>query len=541
MTPRTLDRLGHGVALLALLVIGLRPSRVRLVDPTIAVIRAPGATMAEARAVAESLGGVRVFDGIGGELPTEARDLHIVGWGLDAGELRQVRDRAVVLHPWTLPDGVRSVAWSDGVRLGDPVEVRVTARVARRSILTLVAESGEADSVALPAGAITTAALRHVPRATGAARYILRVGPVADTFSVYVAPSRPASAILLASAPSREWSDLRDWLAAQGGAVTLRSDISRDRTRLDRANVPAAARSPLDRATLAQTALVITDGRTLARLGAAERRTLTAAVQSGLGLIVILDSAARDARLIGRGERAELVPWRTTPVADLEERQVRPRTHGLQISATPIMAEPALVTSERLGSSVLLDDGQGGALAMVATSGAGRVVGSVVTGAGRWIRGGEPEAFAAYWSALVRAAARPDPIEQRWEFGGGPIVVDAEVALGHRGPPLSASRAGDDTLRHAVDPLVPGRSLLHWWPRSAGWDAIDDVKVWVGGERSWGSWRAAERRRVTEEWIGAQRGIPAPGGAVPVRVPWPLWPFFLLFVAAVGWLWRVRA
>ena len=28
------------------------------------------------------------------------------------------------------------------------------------------------------------------------------------------------------------------------------------------------------------------------------------------------------------------------------------------------------------------------------------------------------------------------------------------------------------------------------------------------------------------------------GAAVPVRIPWPLWPFYLLFVAAAALLWR---
>ena len=54
--------------------------------------------------------------------------------------------------------------------------------------------------------------LRHTPRAAGSARYILRLGEEADTFSVIVAVPHPPATMLLASAPDRDWSDLRDWL-----------------------------------------------------------------------------------------------------------------------------------------------------------------------------------------------------------------------------------------------------------------------------------------------------------------------------------------
>ncbi|HTK55628.1 MAG TPA: hypothetical protein VL295_02310, partial [Gemmatimonadales bacterium] len=61
MTPRLVDRIALSVALLSLLVIGVRPASTRSVDSGAVVVRTPGATMAEARAVAESIG-ARVVD-----------------------------------------------------------------------------------------------------------------------------------------------------------------------------------------------------------------------------------------------------------------------------------------------------------------------------------------------------------------------------------------------------------------------------------------------------------------------------------------------
>jgi len=495
---RTLDRVALGAALLALVVIGLRPASMREVDPRTAVVRTPGASMGQARAVAESLGAAEVVDLDDGGRFGSATTLHLVGQGLGAAELRLVGDRSLVLHPTSLPDGIREARWPGAVTLGEPVEIRVNARAARLRQLVLLAESGAVDSAPLPAGAPSWVTLRHTPRAAGSARYILRLGDEADTFSVFVNAPRPPATILLASAPDRDWSDLRDWLARQGGSVVLRTAVSRDRSRLERVNAAGAPALTLDRPTLSHAALVVTDGRTLTHLSSSERGALRAAVSAGLGLIIELDDASRDQRLLSPSERAFFFPWRTHSIADLEERQVRPRARGVQLSATPITAEPVVIEPEQYGGDVLLDDGQGGALAASVTSGSGRIVGSVVTGSGRWTREGEAEAYGGYWNALVRSAARPDPLDQVWDAGSTPLLLDAEGRITLRGAGPSVWQVGGDTLTPAADPLVHGRVVARWWPRQPGWNGVNDQRVWVSGEGSWGTWRAADRRRLTE-------------------------------------------
>lgn len=534
-----IDRAVFGVAALALLVLGLRPSSERMVDPTSVVVRVPGATLAEARAVADSVGAGTTIDLVAGMPMGSARQLHIVGWGLDAGELRQAGTRTLVLHPRSLPDGVRTISWDPSVRLGEVLEVRASVRSSRRSVLVLLSEAGPVDSMAIAAGQLTEVVLRHAPRAAGSAQYALRLGAKTDTFSVPVTVSPPPSLIILASAPAREWSDLRDWIARQGGSVTFRTTVSRDRSRLDRVNLPDNGPWTFDRSTLERTSLVVTDGRTLARLSPVERAALRMAVRAGLGLVVVLDRDARDPRAVPAVDRAALLPWTTAAVGDLEERQLRPRVRGAPISPTPIAAEPVVIGRNVFGSTPLLDDGQDGALAMVATEGAGRIVGTVVTGAGRWLRGGEPEAFGSYWNTLVRAAARPDPTETRWEVGNGPLLVDAEVTPVHWGLSRVSVTLDGEPVGMAVDPLVPGRAVAHWWPRHPGWNDIESTKVWIGGRESWSAWQAAERRRVTELWIDQHRSVMNDRERVPVRSPWPLWPFYLVFVGATAWLWRI--
>ena len=175
---------------------------------------------------------------------------------------------------------------------------------------------------------------------------------------------------------------------------------------------------------------------------------------------------------------------------------------------------------------------------MAASSGRGRTVGTVVNGASRWLRGGEDEAFASYWHTLVDAAAREPEVEQSWELPHGPVIVDQEASIARSGPVGARWVAAGDTLMSAVDPLFPARRAASWWPRVAGWNDLDGIKLYVGGPASWRSWQGAERTRTTLRAIARRRGEATAGDRVPVRVPWPLLPFYILFVGAAAVLWR---
>lgn len=531
MNPRLLDRIALGVALASLLIIGVRPSSTRKVASGVAVLRTPGATLQEARAVAESLGGVRVVDLEAGERPGSEARLHLVGWGLDGNEIRRWGDRDLIFHQRQLPSGVRRANWPGSVAIGSTVEVEVEVAGPRGMQVVLQGEDGAADSAAIPTGGTLRVALRHTPRAAGSALYRLRSGAAVDSFSVLVvAPSLPPT-LILASAPSREWSDLRDWLARQGASVTFRTSVARGKTRIERLNSGARSDDPLSRRALTATGIVITDGRTLAALSRAERMALEGAVAEGLGVVVVLDDERRAAS-------GQLAPWRLTPVADLTERQVRPRADGRAISPTPVAASGSVMATGPFGSRTLLDDGQGGVLAMGGTLGRGRVVATVVTGAGRWLRGGEPAAFAAYWHRLAGAAARDDKTEVRWELPFGPVLVDRETPVARSGLGGEAWTMGDDSVPGAVDPLAPEWRRARWWPTSAGWNALGAGRVYVGGPSSWRAWQAAERSAETQRAIARHRGEAMPGDRVPLRTPWPLLPFYLLFIAAAAVLWR---
>ena len=533
MSPRLIDRIALGIALASLAVMGARPTSTRMVDSGVVVVRTPGATVAEAQAVAESLGGARVVDLEREDRPVDGARLHLVGWGLDAGELRRWGDRDLVLHERPLPPGVRLASWPGSVTLGEEVRVQVGAAGGAGRWVVLEGEDGKGDSLQTTGERVTPGVLRHRPRALGSARYVLRTPGSADTFSVLVAPPVLPSALILASAPSREWSDLRDWLGRQGGEVTLRASMARGRERTERINTTGRDDMPLDRRSLSGTGVVITDTRTLAALSGTERQALRSAVKEGLGLVVVLGNDTR------RGADP-LVPWRLSAVADLTERQVRPRSDGRRISPTPVSAVGSVMAGGPFGSAILLDDGQGGVLAMTASSGRGRVVGTVVNGAGRWLRGGEEEAFARYWHTLVGAAARETRLESRWALPSQPVIVDREVSVAQSGPGSDRWVAAGDTLVAAADPLLPGRRTASWWPRAQGWNDLNGIQVHVGGPASWRAWQAAERTAGTRRAIARRRGEAMPGDRVPVRAPWPLLPFYILFVAAAAVLWRRR-
>lgn len=528
MSARTFDRVALALTILSLAVIGIRPSMTRFVDPTVVVVRAPGAGAADARLVADSLHAGAVVEaserGAFGETGTE---LHVVGWGLDARELRRAAGRSIVLHPRPLPDGIREVSWSGPLLLGDMMTVQATVRERVGRYVVLSDDAGPVDSVRVPTNDPVSLTLRHAPTAVGTARYTLRLAERSDTFSVFIAPAGPPTTLILASAPSREWSDLRDWLAAQGGVVRMRTTMSRDRVATDLVNERNATLR-LTAAELARTDLVVTDGRTLGSLPASERAALRTAISGGLGLLLLHDRAAREDRSL---------PWRSASAGDIDTRDVRPRVDGVRPSETPVYAE-AFVLAPDPRATMILDDGQGGILASTIRQGRGRMTATMVNGAGRWLRGGEPAAYAAYWSALFRPTARADARTERWDAGRGPVMVDNEVELVRWGGGEGSALVGTDSVRFSADPLIAGRSVAKWWPLIPGMTALDRTTLWVSDSSAWPAWRAAERRRVTGMAIAAGRSAVNAGARVPRQVRWPLWPFFVLLVASTGWLWR---
>jgi hypothetical protein len=553
---KSLRLLAHAVAFLALAAIGVRPTWRTTGHAGDVVLSTIGADAVFARRLADSLGNAVVVTDPADlrQRRPPTRRLFVVGWGLDAAEWQALDSFPVSFHPTPLAPGISRASWPAEVVLGDRlvVEGDVSAAPGGQRIY-LEDPSGVTDSTRLDSsGAFRLAA--H-PRATGRSLYVLRTATAdravaSETLAVTVVAPPAWRVLILEGSPRFETSALRDWLVARGGAVAIRTTVSRNRFRTEFVNRNRVSLAALTTRLLAQFDVAVIDGRTLAGLTAPERLSLRRAVDGGLGLLMIPDTVVLDPT--GRfPDRDFFLDFSLRPIETIDERLVRPRWTGLDRPATVPAAAAPYALADRFGTESLIEDGTGNVLAQVAPRGAGRVGLSLVTGSARWQRGGERDAFSAYWSRVLSAVAGDRP-DDRWtiETPGPwlmhrPLVLDVATTVDRQVTVVVAPSGARDSVFLARDPLAPAHSRGTFWPRESGWHEVAEpggTAFYVQPTRAWWSQQGAERLDATARHlvyaarVSTGQPLPPQSTSQPIPVAW----FFGLFLLSAGYLWSLR-
>ena len=532
-------RLGAAILSSAALALLVNPPMVRRThQPEVVLLVTPGAGPGELREIADSIRPARTL-ALGDSLPDlrtlrhshpGIRRVVVSGWGLDSAELRHLRGLAIDFVPSDAPLGIAELDWPRDVALGEDVVVR--GRAAPLAAVQLrvglrVADSAAADST----GAF---ALRARPGAPGAFPLAIEAGGRRDSLSIWVRESRPPALLALRAGPSFEASRLRDWLARRGGSVFSRIDVSRGRARTERVNTAAPIVPELTLSLLDSFDILWIDARALQRLSTREAASLSAAVDSGLGLLLEPNALVTARRVLG-----EPFPTRASGTAGAT------RLHWRVGGASAAIPAPQDRIAAMPPGSVLAADDRGMPAVVWFPIGLGSVVTSVVTRPSRWLLEGERGAYDAYWSHVLSAAARP---RARWELVGASLPTQHHPVLFRRDAtdPIEALvRAPSGRLDTVhVDPAPAGRVEGRYWPREAGLHMLtgagDSLGFDVMDAGSWTSLRAHERLAATRRWVATQPASAAAGTlqAFPSALP-RTW-LFPLILSGMTYLWWER-
>ncbi len=463
----------------------------------------------------------------------------IVGWGLREGEMDALRGVPARFVAAALPPGIGTVRWAPSVAAGSRFALRgTTTGIAPGTRVRLDDPAGPADSARVAPD--STFSLGTVPKTAARLHYVIRIfgagGISAETMGVSVVRRALPRLLVVDGAPTFETRYLKDWMAAAGGQLTVRTEISRARYRTTNVNRPVGELGRIDSAALSRYDAVLLDGRSLAGLGTSERSALTLAVRArGLGLIVRLDAVPDrgDRLLAGFGLRAS--PERVTQLG-----------WDGQVDRRPIALAP-LSLSVGEAATVLVTDSAGGVAAARRPLGTGAVAVTLAATPSRWLLGGEPERFASYWSLLIGSVARPDG--ERW-VAEAPARVGAPLRLTRFGT-STAVVAGivdpdgsTDSVYLAQDRIVSSEWHGTYWPRRTGWHRIRgdsaSLDFDVRPARAWRSVQASARRRATEHVTGGSEPFAAAGRVRRWGLPFQLM-LFLAFIGAAAVLWSDRA
>ena len=555
---KALRWLAHAIAILALAAIAFRPTWWTPSRAGDVVLSTRGADPADVRHLADSLGTASLIADPADlrSKGASVRRLFVVGWGLEAAEWQALDSIPVSFRPTPVAPGISRVSWPAEVVLGDRLVVEgVVAAGQDGQQIALEDPSGTSDSARLDSSG--TFRLAALPRATGRSRYVLRTGTAgrlvaAETLAVTTIAPPAWRVLILESRPRFETSALRDWLVERGSAVAIRTAVSRNRFRTEFVNRDSFPFGALTSRLVSQFDVTVIDGRALAALTASERLALRRAVAgAGLGVLVIPDTVVFDAGADRFSDREFFLDFSFRRIETLDMRLVRPHWAGLDRPVTgPVSSEPYTLAS-RFGTESLIEDGMGNVLTQVAPRGAGRVGLSLVTGSTRWLRGGERDAFSAYWSRVLSAVAG-GPNDDHWtiETAGPwlvhqPLVVEVETS-GERQVTLVVAPSGArDSVFLARDPLAPTHWRGTFWPREPGWHEFAETSgtaFYVQPTGAWWSRQGAERRDATaRHLVHAARfttrpPLPPASTSQPIPVAW----FFGLFLLSAGYLWSLR-
>jgi hypothetical protein len=547
-THSLVRRAATALAFIALILLGVRPSRTVTVRPADAVLVTPGASDAAVRRLADSIGVERVLRLTGRDsLPDagyiarhygDARGLHVVGWGLVEAEWRALGTAPASVHAAPVPPGFQTATWPERVVLGDEIRVAGAFGTKAGTRVLLSDASGPLDSTTTRSDGTFT--LRTRPSAVGRQRLHLSASTAAETLGVLVTPPPQRRALILTAAPSFEASALRDLLGKAGSSVAWRAGLSRGRNRAEFVNRPRTALDQIGDRVLSQQDIVIADGRALEALSDGERAALLRAIaDSGVGLILIADDRGAAARRFGFSLVADTA---------MAERLVRPRTAGGRPAGSPVPAMPYALRPV-FGVGAVLWGASGDVLAQVMPRGAGRIVVTLVAAPSRWLRSGERTQFAAYWTALLGAAAGTRHGD-RWTVSGGRVHEPIRIVVRAAGRPAGqavvrviAPSGARDSLYLTRDAIDPTRWSAQYWPREVGWHEIEganEAAFLVTSATAWAAQRAAERLAATAHWSAIAPPAPAAGPPGRQQKPLPLTWWLALFVLAAGVLWADR-
>jgi hypothetical protein len=475
------------------------------------------------------------------------RRLHVLGRGLPLTALADAGTLKLVVHSSPPFQGFEQASWSRHQEAGQWLQVAGTFSAAKSAAtqplwLSLRGPGRSTDSVQIKTGQ-GAFRLRILPKTTGLAVYRLlarRGGKIiaSEPVPVEVTTPQPLRILLLSSTASFEFTFLKNHLGARRHQVALRTGLSRGLTQTEFLNQPAHDLTRLTGSLLTRYDIVIADAGTLAALSGAENQALLAALRgTGLGLIILADAAALPRRLPARASFA-VVP-RILAGSGQPQAIHWPEAPGS--AATLIPATLRIAATAR----AVAVDGSRQPVVAAQRLGLGTVLLSTLPQTYPWALQSAGNLYAAFWSHLLRAAARPLLPQAQWQLltdlprPQEPVSVRLTAAV----PAASPTVSGPALARPVPLALAQASEVSEWstaqfWPATSGWHQLRISKqpahaFYVFDPSDWQGPEQLRRQQAMAPLVAAA----TPGPVISSNRPYSILWFFGLFVLATGFLW----
>jgi hypothetical protein len=460
------------------------------------------------------------------------RELQILGWGLSSSELADLPVSSASFSPPSVPAGLQSVSWTPLIKSGGEfiAQGRYTAEAGQR--LLLVGNGRVLDSIDFDNRADSAFALTVRPRQLG--RDIFQLVALSGTDTLLQQPMpfelEPATTLrvlMLANVPGFESRFLKNWLADNHYAVASRVRITKGKFQQEFSNTSEQPLGQINARVLAKTDLIISDAAELRELSADEKSAIRLAVEDrGVGLVVRADSIADRSfyaagfRPVSINRHETLLSWAST-----------------QKAALPV---PLLTAIGVSGVALpLVSDQEQSTLAAVTLAGSGKIVFTTLANTYIWPLSGTKDTYASLWTTLLQSALRSS--DDR-------IAVTTKSSFPVSGEPVelqvnkSDFRIDGRKISSATNMYDPEFHEGIYYPASSGWKTLEAgdslrTSLFIYESNAWLQVRKLQRLNETKVFVANRSSDAVQKAAIPARKRMSVYPFFILFLIAMGYLW----
>ena len=346
--------------------------------------------------------------------------------------------------------------------------------------------------------------------------------------AVAIKPKDKLNILIINQFPSFETKYLKNFLAASGHGVMVRSQVSTSRYKYEYFNTPQKATIDVTGKTLNETDLLIIDATSLQKASKSTRQLLEKAIaENGLGVFVQADESMYALKM----------PLLNFSFLKQDDKEVALEKHP----DTSFKKYPYLFKKEVLTEPVQ-QSGEG-IVTAYKRSGAGRIGTTVLKNTYELILEGNDVEYQGVWSNIISDISKRKVTETVWKQDEMMVYKDHpfhfEINTGVENPVVKSSEGSSIPMAQDMDLKELWRGTT--FPRETGWNQLvmshDSTAVfnfYVLDTSHWASLRAFNNIIENKRYFSQQtRSAEKTTGVKPVE-PW--W-FFIVFLLAMSFLW----
>ncbi|WP_421943009.1 hypothetical protein [Pedobacter sp.] len=473
----------------------------------------------------------------------EINKINIYGYGLDEGELENLKSYQINFHPTNKISGIISANWPSKLKSPEQLLVQGIYKNSTENNIKLLLKGfgNSVDSITIKPNSSANFSFKNQPKQIGKAVFSLIAFSGKDTLSKehvpFIVNEQPEMKVLiLGSFPDFEYKFLKKWLVDNHYPLAYRSKISKDKYTTDFLNISNISLSSISATTLKAFDVLIIDEDELSSISASEKIAIQTALNNGLGVIVRISNPKSSGVFSDKFSRFE------SPIQ--KDKGLISSYEDVKLSKLPVDQSVFLTSSDN--NQIIITETSGKILAASKLNGLGKLTATTLSTTYNWMLAGKEADYATYWSSLLSKTARKKSENLSVKvFPQFPVVNEktnftVDLAENNKLPTIKINNL----------PLSPRQNMelpFQWdvtdWPKVEGWNTLTvnqtPTPVFIYSKESWQTLKNYSKINQTENFIRNNKSQ-ITKNAISEQITTnevSKWWVLALFIIATGFLW----